>query len=325
MRGVTVLLILSSFITGCGGSKNSSGRGAAAAPPLVTDWVPEKIKIRCAKDITCPPQVGLLIFVFPEAEGVHKIRKCTAFQMGPMQIMSNGHCDFSAQAQGYFITALTSPVGRQVRKITRLIAKKFTPHRNTARPDLDSGRPDVATFELDEPIPQTSLALATLNDPPFQKLVGFVLNPAPNNHFVIDRVDCDVRRHEAFFPYNFSDNPDVLTVYNCATRKGNSGGPFFAPGSAKVQAIGSGSSDPADNQRRLNRPLRNFENHGSVRATHARCLEAPSGACTQVDENSHSSRFTELQRKTSQERGDGGELEFNEWAEILPTRRVPGN
>ncbi len=320
MRGVTVLLILSSFITGCGGYKNSSGKGAAAAPPLVTDWVPEKIEIRCAKDITCPPQVGLLIFVFPEVEGVHKIRKCTAFQTAAKQIMSNGHCDFSVEAQGYFITALTSPVGRQVRKVTRVIAKKFTPHRNAARPDLDSGRPDAATFELDAPVRQTPLALAALNDPPYEKLIGFVLNPAPNNNYVIDRVDCDVRRHEAFFPYNLGDNPDVLTVYNCATRKGNSGGPLFAPGSAKVQAIGQGSGDPSETQRRLNRPLRNFETHWSVKATNARCLDAPADVCKQVDESGHSSRFTELQRKASEERG-GGELEFNEWAEILPTRR----
>lgn len=319
MRGVLLIFILSALITGCGGHKKSNGKGVALAVPLATDWVPEKIEIRCAQGVICPGQVGLLIFVFPQENGLHKVRKCTAFLTAINQIMSNGHCDYSAQAQGYFVTAMDALGGRQVRKVTRLLMRKFTPHPDRNRPDLASGRPDAATFQLEAPVLQVPLALANLNDPPYEKLVGFVLNPAPNNNYVIDKVECNMRRHEAFFPYNFADNPDVLTVFNCATRKGNSGSPYFAPGSWKVQAIGQGSSDPADMLRRVGRPLRNFENHWTVKATNARCLEAPANTCAMVDENSHGSRFTELQRKTALERG-GGDLEFNEWAEILPRR-----
>jgi len=336
MRGLFTFLIIAALLAGCaadkskrtygedsGGKVSTQGPSGPPPPASETDWISEKAELRCASNVSCPIQVGLLLFVFPgrnEAGGRkhYPIRKCTAFLVGATHVMSNGHCDNFSRAQGYFITAMNAPGGRQIRKITGVAAKHHTQHPTD--PDLDSGRPDSATFSLSAPIEMQPLALAGLHEPYYNKLHGFVVNSGVGaDQFVIDQIDCDVRRHEASFPYDLGEHPDVLTIFNCATKRGNSGGPFFAAGSKNVQAINQGAGDPANLaqlvRRRHNRELHNYENRWTVRATNARCLLAPPGSCTVADQETSNQRFLQMQNRAFQARR--APLQFNEWAEVI--------
>jgi hypothetical protein len=339
MRGTLLTLILASTLAGCGGKmgKSSAGFGRDSSPegpasvqqkpaPGGTgfvDWTPANVEITCAQGTDCPPQAGLLIFVAPAVKGRHSVHKCTAFLTAPAQIMSNGHCDFSKNSTGYFVTALSAPGGRQIRKVVSVQAKKYTQH--SKGPELDSGRPDAAVFNLDSPLSLAPLQLANLRDPQYQHLVGFVLNSETNEKYSLVRIDCTVRRHEALFPFNPSENPDVLTAFNCFARRGNSGGPLFAPDSWKVQAIVQGGGDPSKLASQVlaefNRPLHVYERHWTIKATNVRCLDAPPGVCTKASLEETAARFAAHQRRAFIHRPGSNPLQFNEWAEIIPPTR----
>lgn len=319
MRGVAVVLISVAILTACSkGKKSTPEAGSGLTPPGDTEWVAQKSELACAPGISCPPQVGVLLFVFPLRGNTYPIKKCTAFVIGQQRIASNGHCDYTGRAQGYFITAQPT---RQVRKIIEVSAKAFTP---SADGETESGRPDFAFFELDRPVGVRPLEFASVNDPLYDKLIGFVVN-GTGNKFVIERVECAARRHESYFPFDLGENPDVLTIFGCATRKGNSGAPFFAAGSGKVEAINQGVSDPEAIARRVREVERrqpfNYERHWIVKATNARCLYAPKGACTVADHETANRRFVEMQRRAWAARR-GQPFDFNEWAEVVPPRQI---
>lgn len=333
MRGAVAFIILAVLFTGCSDPKKSQSGGAGAADPTYqrpppkpeqVHWLAQKTEVLCAPGLSCPPQVGLLLFVFAETLGEKgqrefPLKRCTAFVTGASFITSNGHCDSTAHAQAFFITASNIPGGKRIRRVTGLASKLFTPHQRR-KGDFDSGRPDVALFTLDSPIDIEPLAMASTSDPAYTRLTGFVVNGGVDLKYSVDRMDCDLRRHEASFPFELHENPDVLTVFNCQSRRGNSGAPMFAPGSAKVQAINQGFGDPqvlAQIVRQEHkRELFNYENRWTVKATNARCLAAPRGTCVAADDDETNRRFAEMQRRAHYQR-NGRPLQFNEWAEVI--------
>ncbi|MGZ3724106.1 MAG: hypothetical protein ACXVA9_14280, partial [Bdellovibrionales bacterium] len=80
-----------------------------------SDWLPNQVSLTCALS-ACPPQVGVLIFATPTTDAKVDIWRCTAFLIDGDKIMSNGHCDLSDQAEGYFVTRTDMPE-KTVRKI----------------------------------------------------------------------------------------------------------------------------------------------------------------------------------------------------------------
>ncbi len=301
MRGVlfgwlAALSILT--LSACGGAGNKPGVYPRPGSGLAADleespagWSPEKIELECQAKDGCPAQAGLLIFVFPERENKIQFSRCTAFLTAPAQITSNAHCDRTQSgATGYFVTGGPD---KQVRRITRAVFKRHTAD--------DTGRPDVGVYELNEPIrTMKPLAYATLKDPRYDKLVGYVINKGRDpGHYRMDSIDCRVRRHEALFPYALDENPDVITAFHCATTRGNSGGPVFAPGSAAVQGVLQATSDRERKRfvvrEKLKRELFPYEQHETVTISNLRCVGAPAGACVQVDRAQNQSRFSALQ------------------------------
>lgn len=336
MRGLAILLILSSILISCGkksrgasavntpGHKAGSEQGPEGQVPSETgewiDWTPANVDLRCAPGQTCPAQVGLLIFVEPPVKGVHATHRCTAFQISQTQIMSNGHCDFLKRGTGYFVTSAGAPGGKQMRKITSVATKVFSPLINPEAEDDDGGRPDLAVFNLDSPIAQPGLQLAGLNDPAYSELIGYGIDKVDKEKYVINVISCPVRRHEAIFPFDFSEKPDVMTMVKCFAKKGNSGGPLLAPGSQKVQAVIQAGQDPnllaQKVQKKFDRGLFVYENHWSLRASNVRCFNEPAGSCLQATEELSKARFKAMQEREQQRRGNGP-LQFNEWAEVI--------
>lgn len=270
-------------------------------------WSPEQIEIECAAKQGCPQQVGLLIFVFPEQDGKIPFSKCTAFLNAANQITSNGHCDRTGtDAKGYFV--MMGPE-KQVRQITRTVIKLHTPGERRSR---ESGRPDVALYELNEPIRTVApLTFAGLKDPQYDKLIGFVINNGRDaSHYSVDQVTCQVRRHEALFPYDLKENPDVVTAFQCGTNRGNSGGPAFAPGLASVQGVLQATSGRERKRQvvreKLNRELYAHEQHDTVTITNLRCMGAPSGACVAVDLGQTQTRFSAMQTRAVQKMSQRG-------------------
>ncbi len=267
---LTLFLVLSAC--GKGGPKSNPETPSNFVP---SDWSPEHIELSCNVKDGCPEQVGLLIFTFPEQGNRVRYRKCTAFLSAENQITSNGHCDHADTigAQGYFVAT-----GKISRKITRRIFKLYTPG---ASANEESERPDVAIFELDQAIAAFApLKFAQVGQPKYDKLVGFVANNGKSaSHYVIDKVECVVRRHEALFPYSISENPDVITAFGCSTVRGNSGAPLFAPGKVHVQAVLQGVS----------------KSNRSVTATNVRCLGAPAKTCLAVEKGQNQARFHNMQ------------------------------
>lgn len=260
-------------------------------------WTPEQIALECGVKDGCPAQVGLLIFVFPEVNGRIPFSKCTAFLSADREITSNAHCDQTASAKGYFVSVGEE---KQVRRITRTVFKRHTP---AEKRDRDSGRPDVGVYELDEPVHSfRPLVYANLNDDSYDRLIGYVVNNGRDaSHFKVDQLLCQVRRHEALFPYDLKENPDVITAFNCSSKGGNSGGPVFAPGSSKVQGVQQGSS-PRERKRRLvreklSRDLFKHEAHDTVTITNLRCIGAPAKSCVPADFAQNQARFSATQSR----------------------------
>lgn len=195
----------------------------------------------------CPIQVGLLIFVGAEKNGHIPSRQCTAFLVASDLVMSNAHCDW-AEAKGYFVSQKING-STQVREIVDVPYKLLTV----------ADRPDAAQFRLREPIKIEGLELAKGSRESFSRLIAYSVKAGTSDRdFSILEITCDVHRHESLFPYNISENPDMIAAFGCAFQKGMSGSPLFAPGSDKVQAIAVGKMGEdallAANVRCLNLP-----------------------------------------------------------------------
>lgn len=260
-------------------------------------WTPEKIELECAAKSECPAQVGLLIFVFPEANGKIPFSRCTAFLSAVDQITSNAHCDQTGAAKGYFVSVGSQ---KQVRTITRTIFKRYTSGGNGG---VDSERPDVAVYELNEAVlsfPPLSYAIS--NDETYDRLIGYVVNRGEDaSHYRVEELHCQVRRHEALFPYNLKENPDVITAFGCRSKRANSGGPLFAPNSNEVQGVLQWTSERERKRRhireKLGRDLFAHESHDTVLATNLRCLGSSPANCLRADLTESQSRFTAMQRR----------------------------
>lgn len=317
MRALLTLFILTQLIVACGPkAKRSSqqtthityaGKPLADGPRMPIDppqfkqrtWTPSDLQVNCAAE-SCPIQVGALVFV-GQARADNKVptHNCTAFVIGPNQIMSNGHCDRTGEAQGYFITQKINGQSRLV-KVTRTVYKRFTPHPKDS--SLSSLRPDVAIFELEQSIGLPGLKLASGSQALYDKLIAYALFPAGENGLNVEKRECKVRRHESQFPYSVAESPDVIHSFDCLLQPGTSGSPMFAPGSDEVQAVHMGLTTPEmlaeQIDKELKRKPRIYEKHASSVSTNVRCLDLPGRApikCLQPTPEESQRRFSETQ------------------------------
>jgi hypothetical protein len=111
-----------------------------------------------------------------------------------------------------------------------------------------------------------------------------------------------VHRHEANFPFDIEEAPDVIQSFDCKLEKGTSGSPMFAPGSEEVQAVQMGMADIAKLAVKVatenKRPLRNYEKHQASIAANVRCLDLPGTtpiSCTKVVDDEIVRRFAAYQ------------------------------
>lgn len=289
---------------------------------LSTSWVPENIHLSCATG-DCPPQVGLLIFARPTEENRVNLKRCTASLIGADRILTSGHCD-GLPAQGYFVMNTAS--GRQVRKITGLIYKNYSPGTG----GTERHAPDVAVFQLDRPVEGVEpLRLASGQAVPYSSLTGYVINAEDESllRFRIDRIECRVHRHEVSFPFDVEESPDLITAFDCVAEKGNSGAPLFAPGhptevQAIEQAIGLGAADAASEDK--DKPA--YERHPLILATNARCLDVAGShrpeTCARVDRDAIESRVLSAEQD-AQERLRSRPVPDSAAAKVFKFEAVP--
>ncbi|MGE0528307.1 MAG: serine protease [Bdellovibrionales bacterium] len=269
-----------------------------------SSWIPENMHLVCPSG-DCPPQVGLLLFVTPGKDETPNLTGCTGFLVKSDEAASNGHCDLSAQGVGYFVTQDLIR-GRQVRRLGKVLFKRFTPHPKPTHPDDNSGRPDLAVFQLDRAITNMEpLELATGPQIKFDKLVGYVVNATDKaGYFSVEPWECRVRRHEAEFPYSLDETPDVIFGFDCGSRGGHSGAPLFAPGHKVVQAVLQSHTTIKKRaeavQISLKRELLPHEAHDVIVATNVRCLDIPGSSpqqCVQVTADENTRRFNLTQER----------------------------
>lgn len=247
------------------------------------NWVPD-FQIECAEK-KCPKQVGMLAFLVRTENGSIGSRRCTAFLIAPDRIMSNGHCDFSAERVGYFITQRID--GQKIqRKVVGLVHKTH----NAAAINLEQGRSgvsgeiDVAVFQLESEISADKITPFTLAQGPgseLEKLYAYVINEGSEpNHFKMELRACELIRHESIFPFSWKENPDVGWSFNCRTQGGNSGSPMLtAPDSLVVEAIHVGSVS-LEEQIELTRAAYGrepyiYERHATEHFVNVRCVALP--------------------------------------------------
>ena len=250
-----------------------------------SDWAPARLQLNCFVKGGCPPQVGIVLFVSPMQDGSKLVRRCTGFLMGDKQIMTNAHCNLLPNgATGYFVTAKT------IRHIERTL---FSQNQGPRGPDL-------AVLQLNAPLTDLEpLKLARSGDAFPERLVGYVINrdASATDRFAIEKIECRQRRHEAFFPLDASEDPDVLMLFGCGSEEGNSGSPLFALGDlnfSKVHAVAQSVNNPG--KQKLKRQPRRYDNHWSVVASNVRCYEATK-PCLRVEDGLVGRRFTERQQK----------------------------
>lgn len=280
--------------TFAGGSPNEAPSGKAETSYVTTDWTPNEVEVDCAAD-RCPLQVGALIFAEAPANGQILTRRCTAFLISADTIVSNGHCDGFAKEKGYFVTQRINGQ-KEVRAVSGVVFKRFTPHPKGA--EIHSGRPDVALFSLDRPIQGLpGLRLASGPQLSFTRLTAFAIMKSSGNRMSIEKHECYLKRHEAEFPFEINEAPDMIRAYGCRLLPGTSGSPMFADGSDEVQAVHASGLDPIN--RAKNRALLPYEKHWSSLSTNVRCLDLPGSrplTCVLMDRANISRRFQEAQR-----------------------------
>lgn len=244
------LILIPLFLTACQGETGrhrSTGMAfqpkVVSEPPTVEierDWTVEKVTVTCSES-PCPKQVGVVLFLAPPANGKISIKRCTGFLAAQNQVITAGHCDYTANRQGYFITQSIN--GRSiVRRIRNLVRKEWTPH--PTNPKMNSGRPDIGVFNLESPISEIEPAeIAKINDQKTSSWAVYVANERDRKmNFTIDRLSCNRRRHEVYFPFDLTEQPDVMYGFGCQSVDGNSGGPVFSADTGLVEAVVAGNS-----------------------------------------------------------------------------------
>jgi hypothetical protein len=229
------LILLCLCLTACGPSRpevlviqesETTGINQNPAPPqfkVSSDWIPEKIDLRCAGNY-CPPAVGLLLFAIPAKSGF-EVARCTASLIAPDMILSNGHCD-RLPADGYFVL----PGRNRVSRVKRTVSKIWSVEKGV----------DVAIFQLEQEVRDaTPLKMASGKQANYPSLVAYVVNPrgAEDFAFQIDRLTCDFKFHARDFPYRINESPNVLAGVGCEAKRGNSGSPFINPLTGSIEAV----------------------------------------------------------------------------------------
>lgn len=229
-------------------------------------WSPEALTLNCGLN-SCPKQVGALIFALPIDDTHVQLEQCTAFLIASDKIMSSGHCDFTGKGAGYFI--LQSELQLPAVHVGVALFKRYTP----ASIGL-SGRPDIAVFQLREPLAQIApLPLARGLPKIYSSLVTYAVNfqkDAEQITLKLSTFECKIHRHEQLFPYDLGESPDVITAFQCHAELGNSGAPMFAPDSWVVEAINQGAGPQAAELTNSSSPPLDF-----VRLTNLRCVDYP--------------------------------------------------
>ena len=189
------------------------------------DWSAAAVTITC-QGAFCRPQVGLLAYAEPAKNLLHR---CTATLIDRDHVLSSYHCILDGQV-GWFIV----PAG--VRKITGVTFKAYA---GKDQRDKIIVAPDAVILKLDRPFDDvTPLALAAVGEPTFDRMEAVVINPGDKqNTYRLDRVACVTGRHPSLFPFDLTENPDLIRGRDCHIVAGNSGAPMFGPGDDRVQAV----------------------------------------------------------------------------------------
>ena len=201
--------------------------------------------------------------------------------------MSNAHCDRTSDGVAFFVAQ-----GGEYRQIKSVTSKVFTPDPRGR--DYHSGRPDAAVFNFEKELAIKPLRLASAQPRNFKSL--FVYAATAGEHStqrIIKRFECQLNRHEAEFPYDITESPDVIHAYGCRLNRGLSGAPLFAPGNEEeVQAIQMGIIDPEERAKVSS--LSVYQRHWATIATNARCLNNDAN-CLAVEPALTGKRFRKTQ------------------------------
>ncbi len=226
------------------------------------------------------------------------LQRCTAFLIAPDQIVTNGHCDFSATHAGFFL--LRGQDGATVvRRVQGVLNKVYT--ENQVQKGKTSGRPDVLVLQLDKAFDDLEpLRLDTRSPIAFGTLTAYVTNEVAGNQgteYLIEARACTFRRHEALQPFDASESPDIFTAFDCTIIGGNSGSPMLGT-NGLVQAVLQAGDDPMAS---TSPPALSFERHRTAMATSVRCLDflgGNSSKCIVADQAELDRRFTATQQQT---------------------------
>lgn len=273
-------------------------------PTVAVDkgWTPEGISLKCRVSGGCPAAVGLLFIAVPNDDKTMRLARCTASMIASDEIITAGHCDLADGAKFIFITQ-DGVLAQTAHHISKLLLRQFTANAKDLK--ATSGEPDVAIFQLEDKLTGiTPLTAAQGSAAPFaaiSNLTAYVVNDdGGNGQFAIDRLDCALRRNELYFPYDLSENPNMITASDCEAIEGNSGAAML-DAQGLVEAVVDGGHSGADMAQEVRTDLKReplaFEIHDVTLATNVRCLQlgaAPAPACTKVTEADRKKRFGQL-------------------------------
>lgn len=222
--------------TSCG-SSHSVNLTRSDRRPLIPDWAPEQVHLKCPTT-DCPDGVGLLIVKF-KSLGEDQMGRCTATLIGADQMVTNNHCvsDQFQPHDAYFFLLKDGVTSyrRLEREVLSLADFKPGLGRDLSFWQLEKKFDGIVPRKFSRAVPKE-----------MHELVAFVANSAPVpsdrpdlwDHFLIERRDCTTRDHASLQFGGVLDQSIGLSLYGCEIRRGNSGSPVFTnEDTSHVQAI----------------------------------------------------------------------------------------
>jgi len=272
-------------------------RGTEQTQIVTRDWSPENIELKCELP-GCPKALGNVFFAEPLANRHIKLHRCTAFMIAPDQVMTNGHCDYSDRATGYFVTR-TDIKEKTWRKITQRRFIRYTQAPNDPDRLIETLNPDVVTYQLEKEIPGiTALTVARGAPVEYTQLFGLVIDGELENGYAVKKIACTVRTHARDFPFALWEAPTLIQGYDCQSQRGNSGSPMFAKEGGEVEAILQGFGEPQE------AGGLEYRKHWTALTTNLRCLDDAgpiAKPCTDVNQGEIDRRWRQYHQEVVQQ------------------------
>ena len=208
----------------------AAGHAAAAGISPADLRAAKNAQVKCAKGETCSPAVGLVAFVNDAGPA-----QCTGFLVAPDLFATNAHCvpedlrRAGASCAGRVWLHFAPAPGKETRLECAEVIRAEGPPETSER-DANDGA-DYAFYRVARPSKRAPLVLSRGGFPDNESLVIEKVDPVFGSSVIRGvqrRARCSARAHTFIAPA-FTGPADLNpTLFDCATREGNSGSPLRA-------------------------------------------------------------------------------------------------